>query len=58
VSRHDRADILILEGEVHFLFYKKIEQLLEFLPGDEWFSPKARTDIQSRAAAGVNPKAH
>lgn len=44
-SRHDRADVLIREGVVDFIFYKKIEQKLGFSPDDKWFSPQARAAI-------------
>lgn len=45
-SRHDRADILLLNDSVYFIFYKKIDQLEDFLPDDEWFSPEARAALK------------
>lgn len=47
-SRHDRVDVLILNGEVHFMFYKKIDQMMGFRPDDGWFSGAARVAIQAR----------
>jgi hypothetical protein len=46
-SRHDRADILLLSGSVYFIFYKKVDQLVDFLPDAEWFSPEARAAIKT-----------
>lgn len=47
-SRHDRADILLLNGSVYFVFYKKIAQLENFLPDDQWFSPETRAAIAKK----------
>jgi hypothetical protein len=46
-TRHDRADILIHEGKVYLVFYKKIAQLEDFLPPDQWFSAEARAAIRA-----------
>jgi hypothetical protein len=46
-SRHDRADILLLNDSVYFIFYKKIDQLEDFLPDDKWFSPEARAALKN-----------
>ena len=47
-SRHDRADILLWDNSVYFIFYKKREQLEDFLPADKWFGAEARAAIQSQ----------
>jgi hypothetical protein len=44
-SRHQRADILLYNGAVYFVFYKRIEQLEGFLPDDAWFSAPARAAL-------------
>jgi len=46
-SRHDRADILLWNDSVYFIFYKKIDQLEDFLPDDQWFSPQARAALKA-----------
>jgi hypothetical protein len=46
-SRHDRADIYLLNESVYFIFYKKIDQLEDFPPDDEWFSPEARASLKT-----------
>ncbi len=46
-SRHDRADILIWNDSVYFMFYKKVDQLEGFLPGDKWFSSEARAAMRT-----------
>lgn len=46
-SRHDRADILILNDTVHFLFYKKVDQLEDFPPEDAWFGTQARAALRA-----------
>jgi hypothetical protein len=48
-SRHDRADILVWNDSVYFIFYKKIPQLEFFQPGDKWFSPQARAALREQA---------
>jgi hypothetical protein len=47
-SRHDRADILLWNDALYFIFYKKIDQLEDFLPDDKWFNAEARAAIQRR----------
>ena len=47
-SRRDRADIVLLNDSVYFVFYKKVDQLEDFLPGDEWFSPEARAALKPK----------
>lgn len=44
-SRHERADILLWNGAVYFIFYKRIEQLEGFLPDDAWFSAPTRAAL-------------
>ncbi|RMG07695.1 MAG: hypothetical protein D6731_23215 [Planctomycetota bacterium] len=44
-TRDDRADILVVEGRVFFVFYKKIAQRLGFEPDDAWFPPRARAAL-------------
>jgi hypothetical protein len=46
-SRHERADILLMNDSVYFIFYNKIEQLEEFPAADQWFSPAARNSIKT-----------
>jgi len=46
-SRHERADILLWDGAVHFIFYKRIEQLESFLPSDTWFSAQTRATLNA-----------
>ena len=47
-SRYDRADVLIWQGTVHFIFYKKADQREDFLPDDSWFTSQARAQIRAR----------
>ena len=47
-SRYERADVLLWQGKVHFIFYKKADQREDFLPDDSWFSPQARAQIRAR----------
>ena len=47
-TRHERADVLLLDGRVHFVFYKKIAQLVHFRPGDQWFDDDARRAIHAQ----------
>jgi len=44
-SRHQRMDILLCDGAVYLVFYKRIEQLEGFLPDDRWFSAPARAAL-------------
>lgn len=41
-SRDDRVDIVTFERTVYFIFYKKIAQLEDFRPADQWFDPEDR----------------
>lgn len=43
-----RADVLVYGGHVHFVFYKKVHQILGLPPDDQWFNDEARTEIQAR----------
>ena len=52
-NRHERADIVIARGRVHFVFYKKIDQLMGFRPDDRWFPPAVRAAM---AAASPSPE--
>ena len=42
VTRHDRIDILTKNQKAYFIFFKKIAQLMNYPPDDEWFPAEAR----------------
>ena len=44
-SRHQRMDILLCNGAIYLVFYKRIEQLEGLLPDDRWFSAPARAAL-------------
>ena len=46
-SRDDRIDVLVADGRVFVVFYKKIEQLVGFAP-DNWLDPAARKKLTGR----------
>jgi hypothetical protein len=46
-SRHDRVDIIVLDREPVFVFYKKIEQLMTFRKSDAWLSSEARAAVRA-----------
>lgn len=46
-SRDDRIDVLVADGRVFVVFYKKIEQLVGFGP-DDWLDPAARKKLTGR----------
>jgi hypothetical protein len=53
-SRHDRMDVLAFDAAIHFLFYKKIEQLELWQNGAAWFSDEARNAILHRMEDTLN----
>ena len=44
-NRDARADVLVVEGRVSFLFYKKIAQRLSFEDGNTWFRDSTRAAL-------------
>ncbi len=50
-SRHDRMDVLAFDGAIHFVFYKKVEQLELWQNDAAWFSADARAAILRRMNA-------
>jgi len=48
-SRHDRADILVSDRFLAFVFYNRIEQLEDYPPPDQWFGPEARAALKAAA---------
>lgn len=46
-DRHQRADVIVREGRVAVVFYKKVDQLACFQDGARWFDPDARRTIGS-----------
>jgi hypothetical protein len=45
-SRHDRADTMLADGSICFLFYKKVGQLEGFQAADRWFSQALRDALR------------
>jgi len=44
-TRDDRADIVIWNGSLYFVFYSKIAQMDGWAAEDHWFSPEARHSL-------------
>ncbi len=52
IMQNDRADILVWNRAVHFVFYPLPDKIVGLLPDDTWFSPKARAALRGEDPAG------